>query len=458
MLQVAHETERPHAHERPSILSRLQAVGWPVLLGLAATSLFFVLIYRGPLNLPIMHRYFASHPVTFCETGLFFIGLAALLLKGLSVLGEHRTLYSAAIPQVPATASGGDSIALATELLDRIDSLPARLRESLIGRRYREALEHVERNSSASGLNDELKYLSDIETGRQQDSYSLVRIVVWATPMLGFLGTVMGITEALGDLSENAGALASSPETAIQGLLGGLYVAFDTTALALTLSMILMFIQFLIERVEIQLLSDVDTLVNEALIGRFPDAPAVADPQVAVIERMVQAVLRATESLVERQTQLWSQSISAAQEQWRGSLESTGDRLRTTFTSSLEQSLDSHAHCLVESQRGIAGQIRQEWQTVVDGLNVHAQLLVNQQTELARQGETVTEILQASRDVIQLEQALNSNLAALAGSKNFEDTVMSLAAAIHLLNTRLGKTDSVPAISLQRDKQQGKAA
>ena len=49
-----------------------------------------------------------------------------------------------------------------------------------------------------------------------------------------------------------------------------------------------------------------------------------------------------------------------------------------------------------------------------------------------------------------LEQKLNDNLQALAGAKNFEDTVMSLAATIHLLNSRLAPpTDSVRRVELR---------
>ena len=58
----------------------------------------------------------------------------------------------------------------------------------------------MERKGSADGLDEDLKYLSELDEARQHDSYALVRIVVWATPMLGFLGTVVGITQALGDL------------------------------------------------------------------------------------------------------------------------------------------------------------------------------------------------------------------------------------------------------------------
>ena len=59
--------------------------------------------------------------------------------------------------------------------------------------------------------------------------------------MLGFLGTVVGISGALGGLT-----VASDFEAMLSGLRDKLYVAFDTTALALTLSIVLMFAQFIV--------------------------------------------------------------------------------------------------------------------------------------------------------------------------------------------------------------------
>ena len=98
----------------------------------------------------------------------------------------------------------------------------------------------------------------------------MVRIAIWATPMLGFLGTVIGITQALGDLDPKAAGDELS-RAAMEACWPGLYVDFDTTALALTLSMIMMFLQFLMDRVETQLLSRSTSAVNELLVGRFPE-------------------------------------------------------------------------------------------------------------------------------------------------------------------------------------------
>jgi hypothetical protein len=68
-------------------------------------------------------------------------------------------------------------------------------------------------------------------------------------------------------------------------------------------------------------------------------------------------------------------------------------------------------------------------------------------------------VVEATGEVRKLESSLNSNLQSLAGSKNFEDTVMSLSAAIHLLNTRLGApADDARQVDLRDSKAQGRAA
>ena len=73
---------------RSSVLSILGSLGWPIVLGAWATGLLYLLMYKGPLDYPIMHRYFAGHPVCYFETGLAIIGLFALPAIGIgSMLG-----------------------------------------------------------------------------------------------------------------------------------------------------------------------------------------------------------------------------------------------------------------------------------------------------------------------------------------------------------------------------------
>ena len=82
-------------------LWRCSSLGWPLLLGAASTSLFYVLLYRGPLDLPFFHRYCAAHPVLFAEVDLFFVGAAALLLKLLEVVTQYWSVNAVHLEPPP---------------------------------------------------------------------------------------------------------------------------------------------------------------------------------------------------------------------------------------------------------------------------------------------------------------------------------------------------------------------
>ena len=154
---------------------------------------------------------------------------------------------------------------------------------------------------------------------------------------------------------------------------------------------------------------------------------------------MSQAVIKATEQLVQRQAELWQQTISAAHDQWQRITRQSTEQMQHALGTSLSQSLAQHAAHLAKIEQASAEQLQrwEQWQTA---LSHNARLLHAQQQEMVKQGELMTQAIRAAGDVVQLERALNDNLSALAGAKNFEDTVMSLAAAIHLLNARLGNT------------------
>jgi biopolymer transport protein ExbB/TolQ len=440
--------------ERNAFLAILAHLGWPLLLGAASCSVFYVLVYRGPLNLPAMHRYFAAHPVLIIETGMFFIGLAGLSLKAFEVLGQYLSLKSVRIEEPPPT---GQKVEDAGRLLDQVQHLSATARQSYLGRRVRDILQAIQRKGSADGMDDDLKYLADLDSARQQDSYGLIRIVIWATPMLGFLGTVIGITQALGDLDPQQ--LASNIQKAMEGLLGGLYVAFDTTALALSLSMILMFIQFLLDRIENQAMSLADTRANEMLVGRFQEVGASHDPYLASVERMSGRMLQTAEDLVRSQAEIWEKTIQASNERWCQIVQSAGGEIQAAVQGALEKSLQNHAAELAKVERDAGERAARRWEQLQTALSDNARIMHAQQAEMVKQAEMMAQVVKATGEVVGLEKALNDNLRELSGAGNFEDTVMSLSAAIHLLNARLGKSpDDVPHVELKKSAPKGRAA
>jgi hypothetical protein len=79
---------------------------------------------------------------------------------------------------------------------------------------------------------------------RTHESYGFVRTISWAIPIIGFLGTVMGITVAIANITPE------QLDTSIGAVTGGLALAFDTTALSLTLSLVIVFAYFVVERAD----------------------------------------------------------------------------------------------------------------------------------------------------------------------------------------------------------------
>jgi membrane-associated HD superfamily phosphohydrolase len=299
----------------------------------------------------------------------------------------------------------------------------------------------VARKESADHLDDELKYLADVDTGRQYEGYALVRIIVWATPMLGFLGTVIGITLALGDLSPEA--LVNSPEQAMQGLLAGLSVAFDTTALALSLSIVLMFGQFLTNQLEADLLTAVERRANSELVGRFIEYGSRTDPQLASVRRMTETVLDTARELVESQTQLWHETIRTTHEQLQEAADGAHRALQSGMRAALTEAAQAHAAELSRSEQSVRRQTEQSQQLLLDALARNARVLQQQQTELTKQGDMLLQLVQGAGEIGKLEETLHQNLRTVASARSLESTLERLAAAVERMERQPRNLDSL---------------
>lgn len=438
------------------LLSGVLQFGWIGFFAAVMTAGFYIYLLQGPLPPGPWQRYFTGHWVEYVEASLFFVAFSALLSHAWTVAAQFSLIDTVALEPIPR---GGQRPDEAPRLLEALDEAAAGT-DTYLTRRLRDALEHVDRTGSADQLDGHLKYLADNDAIRQSENYSLSMLIVWAIPMLGFLGTVIGITEALGNLSPEALiAGGDKGKEALQGMLAGLYVAFDTTAVALMFALTLMFIKFLIEQSEGQLLSRVDLRVNETLLGRFQQLGAGNDPHLASVQRMSETVVAGCEALVRKQTELWQSTIDAAHQQWSSLLDSAGQHVETALVGALEKSIDSHTQHLTRFEQAAQERSLAHGDQLRSILRENADVLREHQGEMIRQTEVLARAVAATSDVVKLEAALNSNLQTLAGSRHFEETVMSLAATIHLLNTRLSELPlHDKSVSLTPARAQGRAA
>ena len=411
----------------------------PLLWGGALAFAFFSLIHGGVIDDPTVVRYLAGHWVEYAEVTLFCVGLAALLLRAGDMVSQRRRVATEPLGPVPA---GGNDPADAAVLLEQVP--PG---EGYLSRRLREGLDLVIRTGTADGLEDHLKYLGDVDAARASQGYGLVRFIVWAIPIMGFLGTVIGITVAIASLSptqlEN-----------ISGVVAGLGTAFDTTATALALSMVLMFLQFVLDRYEQQLLAVVDDAAWDSLAGRFQTVGAGEGTALAVA-RLGETVSRGAARLLESQEQAWQSLERTAATAVRQLMNEGGESLRESLAETLEQSLGRWGESLVRVHDEALARREDRLTAAAESLATAVRGLERHQQALGKQAEVLAGVGDATRTITSLERALDANLATLSATGRFEEAITTLAAAAKLLSARATSRslDEIEAV-----RRHGKAA
>jgi len=189
--------------------------------------------------------------------GFWALGLA--VLKALAI-NRHRRQLDAGLLKVPAgyRILPGDI----REHSHKLDQLPVADRNLIPARTIRRALKRFGETSNVQDAATTVHDYCESEASRLDAELSLIRFCVWAIPAVGFVGTVRGIGEAL------AGA-----QTALRGDTGpvttGLGIAFNSTFVALIISIILMFVVHELQLRQERLVLDTELHVDDTVISNL---------------------------------------------------------------------------------------------------------------------------------------------------------------------------------------------
>ncbi|MFK8111549.1 MAG: MotA/TolQ/ExbB proton channel family protein [Rubripirellula sp.] len=459
------------------------------VMGLAMSVFFYAIVLTVPWE--PLQRYFNGHPVAVAATVLFWFGTAVLVSKMMGIAAQNQQLATIRDEDLLPTESGdtpaqkwleqNDAGHVARSWVADLERLPSSIRNSHLVYRLNELLVRQSQRGTTKHLADDLREVSARDADAAHDSLGLVRIIVWAIPMLGFLGTVIGITQTLGGLDFSNGTAA------VDSLKGGLYVAFDTTALGLVLSVIAIFIQFPIERSEQRLLATIDARVGYLMSASLPSDEA-SDNQTALIADLCQGVQAAVAESLDNQAKLWRDTIDTAQQQWQSVHEVNNNQIADAFETILQPALYEHAKCIGETTRVTGDHLRDQcerWQASVEqsqsliseantattnnilntidatlspllrehasSMNQCQQQIVSQQQTLVQQVETLTQTNQQAESIAAMQLSLDSNLqrlaetnvainrsvTAAAAGDGMADAMRILARAVDVLSDRL---------------------
>lgn len=418
------------------------------LLGLPLAGAVLAVFHYGPLRDTAAYRY-VEHAVENVEVVLFCCALGTLAAKLWTNRAERRAFAADVLPTWDGKPAPVDE---APQLLAHLRRLPRRWQNTYLARRVQAVLDFLCQRHSAADLDDQLRALADADVGALENSYALTRFITWAIPILGFLGTVLGITGAISGVK--------SDDLELGSVTGGLAYAFDATALALGITMITMFCSFLTERAEGGVLEEVDRFVDRELAHRFARAEADLGPLAGMMQQHTRAMLDAMQELVERQAEVWATTVAAVERRAAEGEAQQQRRLQTALETALDRGLQAHDQRLkATEQQALAASVRlmEEFgQVAVAVRNTgreQQESLVRVAEGLALQAATLTPLVQGEQHLVQLQTVLQQNLQTLTASGAFEEALHSLTAAIHLLTARA----TPPTLSLPRGPQ-GKAA
>ncbi len=410
------------------------------VIGLPLAALVVGVMHFGPLREFPLSRYL-EYPVQWAEVTLFCCAVGGLLVKLLALPAERKACRIDLLPHWDGKPVPVDQ---APTLLAALDRQPGRIRRTYLARRVRAVLEFICQRRTVASLDDQLRALADTDAIAHEQSYSLIRLITWAMPILGFLGTVVGITGAIG------GVTPEVLEKSLSQVTGGLAEAFDATAVALSLTMATMFLTSLVERSEQSLLDAVDNFIDRCMAHRWVRDPADHAPVLAAVQRCTEAMTTSLESVVQKQAEVWARALAEPE---RRAMQAQDHMLQQVFAGlkqAMEQTLQTHAQRLVALEQHTVQATAQLMQQLANLAVVVRDTGREQQAGLARVAEGIaaqttalSKIQDGESHLIHLQAVLHQNLAAIAGASAFEEAVHSLTAAVHLLTARTGGASSV---------------
>jgi biopolymer transport protein ExbB/TolQ len=245
-----------------------------LMFALVLTALFF-LINSVLLNyVPAAHRFATIflRPANIYTVSpavvLFFWAISALYVKSRKLDFQRRALKLAAVPQQPDFVLNE---ATARTVLERLHSLVDNPRHFILLNRIERALSNLHNIGGIGDVSTILRSQAENDENQIASSYTMVSGVVWAIPVLGFIGTVQGLSLAVGNFGRTlqAGGEVSRLKDSLLGVTGGLSTAFETTLVGLVAALIIQLYLSFLQQKETDFLDECNDYCHSHVISKL---------------------------------------------------------------------------------------------------------------------------------------------------------------------------------------------
>jgi len=190
---------------------------------------------------------------------LMFWAFAILGFKGRATLNQQRLLEQDLLRLPDDLPIGPEDT---RDLATRLRSLPVTMQDYVLPRALLTAIERFGATRNVQDVSTAARNICESEGERMESELSIIRYIAWAIPSVGFIGTVRGIGDALGQAHR-------AVEGDITGVTSSLGVAFNSTFIALVISIVLMFFIHQLQLMQERLVLDSERYLDHWLIRRL---------------------------------------------------------------------------------------------------------------------------------------------------------------------------------------------
>ena len=144
----------------------------------------------------------------------------------------------------------------------QVESLPEMQRGELLPRALLAGLHRFGSTRNIQDVSSAIHGVCELEFDRLDAELSMVRYVAWAIPAIGFVGTVRGIGESLQQAHK-------AVEGDVSGVVAGLGTSFNSTLVALALSILVMFMLHQIQLRQERVVLDTEDYLDQNVVRQM---------------------------------------------------------------------------------------------------------------------------------------------------------------------------------------------
>ena len=365
-------------------------------------------------------------PVQWMELYSFFVVLLFIFLKSRIVRQQIHHIYEDTAALASVNMDNDDELQM---LRKRIHDEGYDLTSILLGRLDRGTALWLA-TKDVGRVSNWINVESTRDTAMSDLTYTLARTMMWAIPIFGFIGTVQGLSSAVGGFADflQGAAELSAIKGAIANVTIGLGVAFDTTFLALMLVTIVQFPISSVLRREATLMGEIDVYLDEHFISRLPSP----EQQAVVIENLEDSIEAAFRRYIpdpDRYEEVFTESIEKAGivvaqqfEEFTENYVSARKKATDDEVQALAAALES-AHLKAAE---LAGQYAHSADGIQAALGSSLEKAAAAASDVAKQVDTIADLGAKIKELLQIEQALERAVAGIAGAEEFQKTFVQL--------------------------------